>query len=282
MKTDPAVNERREPTTPAPRRRVLLVEDDDDLRKTLAACLRADGAELAEACNGGDAERMLLERPFDFDVLVTDIRMPGRTGLQLLRSLRERGSRIPVVLMSGFVDAAEPSGQVSPERTFLFAKPFDIDDLRTAIVNIDAYVGADPAPSPAPLGNVFLAEDDDDLRSLIGDALRNGGFVVQEARDGAAMIDLLETSFLRVPALPDAIVMDIRMPRCDGLDVLRALRLSRWNVPVILMTAFPDEDVLQSAWQLGAACLLPKPLDVDDLVAAVTTVTKLASSRRRP
>ena len=199
----------------------------------------------------------------------------------LLRSLREGASRMPVILMSGFADATE-LGKAWPERTFLFSKPFDVDDLRTAIVDVEAYLGTEPAPRPTPLGPIFVAEDNDDLRGLIAEALRERGFVVQEASDGGAMIEMLETSMARVPTLPDAIVMDVRMPRCDGLDVLRALRLSRWNVPVVLMTAFPDEDVLQSAWQLGAACLLPKPLDVDDLVGAVATVTRLASSRRHP
>ncbi len=275
MKTDPDETKQQRVLGSLRRRRILIVEDDDELRRILVDQLGADGADVAEACNGAVAERLLLERTFD--VLVTDIRMPGRSGLQLLHTLRERGSRIPVILMSGFADVSEiPTGAAS--RTLVFAKPFDVDDLRTAIANVDAYLGSDvPA---VPRGRVFLAEDDADLRGILAAALREHGFAVEEASDGGAMVALLETAMVNVPTLPDAILMDIRMPQCDGLDVLRALRLSRWNVPVILMTAFPEDAVLQSALQLGASCLLAKPVAVEDVVGAVSTVTAIASRRR--
>jgi len=89
------------------------------------------------------------------------------------------------------------------------------------------------------------------------------------------MLELLESAARYEIPMPDVLLMDIRMPRHDGLDVLRALRLSRWNVPVVLMTAFPDPHTLQNAAQLGAACILSKPVEMTDLVTALTIVTDL-------
>jgi len=261
----------------APRVKVLVVEDDDDLRRTLVEALESDGSDVWDACNGVVAERILFDDGGRrFDVVVTDIRMPGRTGLDVLRNLRARGSTIPVILMSGFADGAELAEQTASQRVLLFSKPFDIDDLRTAVLNIDAAarMGA------SPRGHVLIAEDDDELRQLVASALHEGGFAVRSAIDGQSMIELLESSARDGIAPPDALVMDIRMPRYDGLEVLRALRLSRWDVPVVLMTAFPDEQTLQLAAQLGAACTLAKPVAMDDLVRAVTIVTDLA--KRRP
>lgn len=254
---------------------MLVVEDDDELRRTLVESLESDGSAVWEACNGVVAERILFDDGGRrFDVVVTDIRMPGRTGLDVLRNLRARGSTIPVILMSGFADAALAE-QTASQRVLLFSKPFDIDDLRTAVLNIDAAmrVGAQPH------GQVLIAEDDKDLRDLVASALEEAGFAVRSAIDGQSMIELLESSAREEIAAPDALVMDIRMPRYDGLEVLRALRLSRWNVPVVLMTAFPDEQTLQLAAQLGAACTLAKPFAMDDLVRAVTIVTELAKRR---
>ncbi len=77
-------------------------------------------------------------------------------------------------------------------------------------------------------------------------------------------------------ASPDALVMDIRMPHHTGLDVLRALRLARRRVPVVLMTAFPDREMLELATQLGAACTLAKPVAMEDVVRAVSIVSELA------
>lgn len=128
----------------------------------------------------------------------------------------------------------------------------------------------------APRGHVLLAEDDEELRKLFALALREAGYSVRSADDGRAMLDLLERAARDRGTPPDAIVMDVRMPRYDGLDVLRALRLSRWEVPVILVTAFPDDETLRIAKELRATCTLSKPVDVDDLVLAVGIVVDLA------
>ena len=255
------------------RTRVLIVEDNDELRSVLVEALQGDGADVWDACNGAEAERILFDHEGSFDVVVTDIRMPGRTGLDLLQGLRARGSTIPVILMSGFADGTTIAEQTASQRALLFSKPFDVDDLRTAILNIEAAVGA------LPRGHVLLAEDNEELRELVALGLRDEGFAVRTAADGQSMFELLESCARREGALPDALVMDIRMPRYDGLQVLRALRASSWNVPVVLMTAFPDEETLQLAAELGAACTLAKPVATDDVVRAVTIVTELAKRR---
>jgi len=145
----------------AARIKVLVVEDDDELRRTLVEALESDGASVWDACNGAVAERILFDDGgHPFDVIVTDIRMPGRTGLDVLRSLRERGSTTPVILMSGFADGAVLSEQSASQRVVLFSKPFDIDDLRTAVLNIDAVVGVGAPPH----GDVLVAEDDNEIR----------------------------------------------------------------------------------------------------------------------
>lgn len=261
----------------AARTRVLIVEDDDELRRVLVEALESDGAEVWDAGNGAIAERMLFDDgECRFDLVVTDIRMPARTGLELLRDLRARGSTIPVILMSGFADGAAIAEQTASQRALLFSKPFDVDDLRTAVLNIEAAVSA------RPRSHVLLAEDDEELRQLVASALQEAGFAVRTAADGQSMIELLESSARDEIPPPDALVMDIRMPHYDGLEVLRALRLSRWSVPVVLMTAFPDEQTLQLAAQLGAACTLAKPVAMDDVVRAVTIVTELAKLRADP
>ena len=261
--------------------KILVAEDDEELRSALAMALSGDGADVVEACNGAVAERLLEDELFD--VVVTDIRMPGRSGLELLHGMRSRGSAIPVILMSGFADAEAIAGETPNERSLLFSKPFDIDDLRTAILNIDAYMTVGHERRPVARGHVLLAEDNDELRYMVADALQAHGFVVQTAADGAAALELLERAMREEIPMPDVVVMDVRMPRYNGLDVLRALRLSRISVPVVLMTAFPDPDTLQTAASLGAACTLAKPLDdIEDVVHAVSVVAELARRRARP
>jgi len=118
---------------------------------------------------------------------------------------------------------------------------------------------------------VLLAEDDDEMRSLIARKLRRAGYDVIEVRSGAQLAELVEdggTVSLRPDGRPVAlIVSDIRMPGFTGLEVLSMLRGTDWTVPVILITAFGDRDTHVEAMRLGAV-LLDKPLDLDELVFA--------------
>jgi CheY-like chemotaxis protein len=121
-------------------------------------------------------------------------------------------------------------------------------------------------------GTVFLAEDDDDLRTLISHSLRNDGYEVIEAKDGAELLDLLAGASSAPMQRPDVIVTDVLMPCYSGLGVLAALHKSAWNVPVILITARRDDAVDHDAERLGAAAIVHKPFDIDDLRAVILNV----------
>ena len=121
---------------------VLLAEDDRELRRLLAAKLRKEGYVVKEAGTGFE----LLEhlgavtlRNQAFDLIVTDIRMPGLTGLSVVEGLRngfKPGSRgTPVILITAFGDE-ETHAEAKRLGTVIFDKPFDLDDFRTCAVNM--------------------------------------------------------------------------------------------------------------------------------------------------
>lgn len=93
--------------------RVFLAEDDADLRRLLATVMREDGYEVVECADGSELlDRLgssLLEdgpiQPFDVDVIVADVCMPGCRGIDVLAGLRDASWRTPVILMSGYSDA---------------------------------------------------------------------------------------------------------------------------------------------------------------------------------
>lgn len=116
---------------------VVLAEDHDELRELLARALEADGA-LVTAVPDGEAASMQLATHDLPDVLVTDVRMPGRTGIELLRDIRRKGCSIPVVLITGFGDTVDASEVAALGGAVVLEKPFDFDDLRTALRNLDS------------------------------------------------------------------------------------------------------------------------------------------------
>lgn len=128
---------------------------------------------------------------------------------------------------------------------------------------------------------VLLAEDDVDLRNLLAAALRRAGYSVLTAKDGQAMLSLFtEASQAALPA-PDVIVMDIRMPRYSGIELLAALRLASWTIPVILITGFGDEMTHCRARDFGAIAVLDKPLPAMELIQAVEMAVLLNGEERQ-
>lgn len=129
---------------------------------------------------------------------------------------------------------------------------------------------------------VLLAEDDDEMRQMLEAELRADGYEVFAVNDGTEMLEAL-SEVSRLPfAAPDVIVMDVRMPGYSGLHILAALRAADWTTPVILITAFGDIRLHEEAAKLGAAVVLDKPFDVDDLrTALLHVIGNEAGSRER-
>jgi len=118
---------------------------------------------------------------------------------------------------------------------------------------------------------VLVAEDDRAMRELITTLLRDAGYDVVEACDGAQLLDRIGDLAGRLHGRNAIalIISDIRMPGLTGLDVLAALRVAYWRTPVILITAFGSEESHAEADQLGALAVLDKPFALDDLLALV-------------
>lgn len=119
--------------------------------------------------------------------------------------------------------------------------------------------------------NVLLAEDDEDMRRLLGETLQAEGFVVTECPNGLAMVEILVSRVEAGERLFDVIVSDVRLPGVTGMTVLEAL--SEWEelrgMPMILITAFGDSHLHELARRFGAVSLLEKPFDMNVLMSVV-------------
>jgi two-component system response regulator AtoC len=118
---------------------------------------------------------------------------------------------------------------------------------------------------------IVVAEDDEEMRRLIAATLRKDGFDVTEVSDGMRLLVHVIGRGTDPEGTLDLIISDFRMPATTGLEVLRRLRKSGWNVPFILCTAFGDEATREHAEELGAV-YLEKPFEIDDLRKAVHDV----------
>ena len=124
------------------RRLVLVADDDDDLRALIAATLRRDDYEVIEASNGAELLERLntaIESPNKRpEMIISDVRMPILSGLGVLSALRRAHVSMPVILITVFADTSIRTVAERLGATGVLKKPFDMDDLRTAVVNARA------------------------------------------------------------------------------------------------------------------------------------------------
>jgi DNA-binding NtrC family response regulator len=125
--------------------RLLIADDDDDLREMLAGVLRLDGYKVLEARDGTELLQQIVATDEEdgtvdpVDLIITDVRMPGWSGLQVLSGVRRKDWAIPVMLITAYGDHdTEEEAQRLGVAAF-FRKPFDLDDLRTAVANVLPY-----------------------------------------------------------------------------------------------------------------------------------------------
>jgi two-component system response regulator (stage 0 sporulation protein F) len=122
--------------------------------------------------------------------------------------------------------------------------------------------------------SILLAEDDEEMRSLLALMLRKEGYRVTECTNGVSLLDMLSSFFLPGEEREnfDLIISDIRMPGITGMEMLMGANELDNFPPIILITAFGDKETHMQAERLGAAALFDKPFDIDELLKKVHAI----------
>ena len=115
---------------------VLLVEDEDAVREVVLRILTRAGYRVREVGSPIEALRIFATGAEHFDVLLTDIVMPGMSGTQLASRLREHRPELPVLFMSGYTTGPAPGGHELPSDGSLLHKPFDRPQLLEALARV--------------------------------------------------------------------------------------------------------------------------------------------------
>lgn len=120
---------------------------------------------------------------------------------------------------------------------------------------------------------ILIAEDEDDIRRLLGSYFGSRGHAVIPASNGEEALEQFASS------APDLILLDVRMPRLDGWEVLRQIRESASSVPVLMLTALDSTADAVKGLGLGADDYLRKPINLGELEARVQAVLRRLAPR---
>jgi two-component system response regulator AtoC len=121
------------------------------------------------------------------------------------------------------------------------------------------------------LGQALVVDDEINLRESLVELIAGEGFSVAQAGDGEEAVELLRTSGVEL----DVVFLDVRMPKMDGLAVLRVIQEEKLtSAPVIVISAFGDSSKMIEAMRLGAYDYITKPLDLEEIVATLHRATE--------
>jgi len=113
--------------------------------------------------------------------------------------------------------------------------------------------------SSTPAATILVVDDEAAIRDLFSDALAGSARRALVARDGREALSLLETT--RV----DLILLDLQMPELDGAETFRQIRARGIEVPVVIVTAFPESEIMNRALGIGPFTVISKPVDLHQL-----------------
>ena len=223
-------------------RRYLIVDDNREFAENLAEIIRDQGAEVDLAGGGGEA--LALVTRWRYQALLTDMRMPGMGGAELVHEVRRLDPGLAALVVTAHVaddtlEAARREGLLA-----VLAKPVPIGPL----LELLSAARRD--------GLVAVIEDDPRLSDNLCEALRGRGFAAVTAAS------VLETERLG-PVRPCCALVDLRLPGGPDGEAMRRLGLKFPGLPMLIMTGVP------AAPEAGAPAFFRKPFDTAALLAAV-------------
>jgi DNA-binding response OmpR family regulator len=113
------------------KKRILVVEDDEEMRSLLKDFFEEDGFEIDSVSNGSEAFRRIAREPFD--LIITDIRMPGLTGLDILPGIKKLQPKVSIIVITAFGSEEVRSKALERGATAYLEKPILFNKLRTLV-----------------------------------------------------------------------------------------------------------------------------------------------------
>jgi len=110
---------------------------------------------------------------------------------------------------------------------------------------------------------VLVVDDQYGIRILLYEVLGKEGYKTFQAANGKMALEIVEKES------PDLVILDMKIPGMDGIEILKHIKKINQEIKVIMMTAYGELDMIKEATQLGALTHFTKPFDIDELRMAV-------------
>ena len=263
--------------------RALVADDDTNTCLNVSTMLSKIGMRPEWTISGKEAvirTKYAVEQGDAFSVYIIDWLIPDMNGIEIVRQIRKViGNRCPIIILTAY-DWADIEDEARAAGVTAFCeKPLFLSELRRVLAEPfrtePASKPAQPTAADLKGKKLLLVEDNELNREIALEILKEAGFVVDTAEDGAVAVQKIKQA---APGQYDLILMDIQMPNLDGYEATRQIRAlpdaEKANIPIFAMTANAFEEDRQNALEAGMNGHIAKPLDVPHLLRVLADALK--------
>jgi len=239
--------------------KVLLVDDEKEFVDSLSERLKLRNLKADIAYDGEQAlDAIKADMP---DVMVLDLRMPGIDGIEVLRRAKRSHPELQVVILSGHGSDKEEKEAKALGALAYLRKPIDIDQLVGALHRERL--------------KVLLVDDEREFVDSLSERLELRNIDPDIAYSGEEALQTIQTGN------HDLMVLDLRMPGIDGIEVLRRVRKKHPEMQVVILTGHGSDREEREAKKLGVLAYLKKPADIDQLTELMGTAWQRLKQARK-
>ena len=257
--------------------KALVVDDDFNTCDSMTKMLVKVGMRAEWTLSGKEAvlrARQSIEMSDVYHAYIIDWRLPDMNGIEVTRQIRSLHDDTPIIILTAY-DWSDIEVEAKAAGVTAFcAKPMFMSDLRETLMSALGQKPADAVQGLLPEKNadfkgkhILLVEDNELNREIAQEILREYGFLVDSAENGAVAVEKVSTA---APGSYDLVLMDVQMPIMDGYTATRKIRAlddpARAKLPILAMTANAFDEDRRNALESGMNGFLSKPIVIDDLV----------------
>ena len=257
--------------------KALVVDDDFNTCDSVTKMLVKVGMRAEWTLSGKEAvlrARQSIEMSDVYHAYIIDWRLPDMNGIEVTRQIRSLHDDTPIIILTAY-DWSDIEVEAKAAGVTAFcSKPMFMSDLRETLMSALGQKPADAVQRLLPEKNadfkgkhILLVEDNELNREIAQEILREYGFLVDSAENGAVAVEKVSTA---APGSYDLVLMDVQMPIMDGYTATRKIRAlddpARAKIPILAMTANAFDEDRRNALESGMNGFLSKPIVIGDLV----------------